>query len=201
MRSLKILVDLDGICADMTKKLLSIYNAEWDDTLKYEDITSYNFGGIVKPEAKDAVHEIYRRPGFYKDLEPIPGAIETIARWKEEGHRPLFCSSPPSSTGAAEKYDWVLEKFGFAGFSRKDVILANQKDWVKADALVDDCPKNARLYRQAWPGAFITTIGQPYNLVSSDRDSLSYDFISGLYPDTTHAWAGLQGAMAAFARR
>ncbi|KKM01178.1 hypothetical protein LCGC14_1797070 [marine sediment metagenome] len=166
--------------------MLQIYNKEWDDNLTRDMITTFFIDDHVKPEAqeKGAIREFMNRPGFYTDLEVIPGALETITLWVQRGYHIVFLSSPAGPDSAKEKHEWIVEKFGHLGFTRKDIILASQKELVFGDALIDDSDKNARLWKECHPFGRTLTIRYPH----CDSDPYGWDFISLPYSEAEVAW-------------
>lgn len=195
MTPLTILVDLDGITANLHAKWLAAINQEMGETLTVRDLTTFPVADAVRPENKDKVYPIIERPGFYKDLLPLEGCQGVISNWKRQGHEVIFCSSPPTPWGAGEKYQWIEDHFGHLGFTRKDVILANKKHKVKGDVLIDDYPKNIRKYKAAWPEAIALTIGYPYNEGETDL----YDLIAVNWQRPFQAWQELDDYIQAVA--
>ena len=47
---MKILVDVDGVCADLHMTWLHRYNTDYDDHLIHSDITRWAIHEFVKPE-------------------------------------------------------------------------------------------------------------------------------------------------------
>jgi len=80
--------------------------------------------------------------------------------------------------------EWIVEKFGHLGFTRKDIILASQKELVFGDALIDDSDKNARLWKECHPFGRTLTIRYPH----CDSDPYGWDFISLPYSEAEVAW-------------
>lgn len=45
------------------------------------------------PHGPNFVKELFRRPFIYEHARPIPGAIETLNKWKEQGHQIWFITA------------------------------------------------------------------------------------------------------------
>jgi 5'(3')-deoxyribonucleotidase len=178
-RRLTILMDLDGIAADLLRPWLRFYNAAWDDNLTIDDITDFEVRNLVKPEAKTDTFAYFSYPGVFRQLPLIPGAKHAVHVLNEK-HNLLFCSSPPNALAAAEKYDWVEEKFGIG---KKQVILCSAKEHVRADVLIDDKPSTAVNYRQAWPNSKVISIKYPYN-----QNEHAYQLLADGHNNTEKAW-------------
>jgi 5'(3')-deoxyribonucleotidase len=153
---LRILVDMDGITADFNQALLAAYNKESGENIT--EFTSWDFADIKHPEL---VNEIFRRPGFFRNLVPIAGAIEGLRKLVSEGHEVVVVSSPVTPISASEKIEWVAEHLPF--LPSKNLWLGHNKHHIKGDVLIDDGLHNAAAYRANWPYALIMTIAYPYN--------------------------------------
>ena len=74
---------------------------------------------------------------FYRDLEPMPGALDAF-NWLNEHFDVYICSSPswrnPSSW--IDKRLWVDNVLGEK--ARKKLILTHNKGLVRGDYLIDD---------------------------------------------------------------
>ena len=85
----------------------------------------------------DNHYTAHRIPGFYRDLEPMPGALEA---WKKlnEVFEVYICSSPSWSNPSSwiDKRLWVETYLG--PDAKKKLILTHNKGLVKGDYLVDD---------------------------------------------------------------
>ena len=61
-----VLLDSDGVIADILERWLDVYNNTYNDSLTREEFAS-TFGGlhnVVKPECGEKVYDILREPGF-----------------------------------------------------------------------------------------------------------------------------------------
>lgn len=164
----RVLVDLDNITVDLTKKWLDLYNRDFGDTLTVADITSWHIANHVKC-SQEEMHEYLYSDRFFLDVEPMPGAIEALkeihdavdAEGKPRFH--LLIVSAPSHPGnsATDKITWVRERMPW--FNKRDISLMHHKHMLDGDWLVDDSPDNIRAYRAERPTAKIATIAYPFN--------------------------------------
>lgn len=175
---MRILVDLDCICADFLGALLAIYNKETGESVTVAHIDDYNMCGVVNnPEL---LEQIFRRPGFFRQLPLIPGAAESL-RELQKHDEVAIVTAPCTSLSAAEKYDWVEEHLPFIGF--KNTWIGNKKYQLLGDVLIDDSPKNVAAYRQHHPTSLILTIGYEYTCTCPH-----YNAVCGSYHDFEKAW-------------
>lgn len=181
----RLLCDLDSIIVDLQTTWLAEYNATHNDTLAVEDILTWDTHLYAK--AGHAVYEILRRPGIFRDLAPLPGAIAAVATLNENYDlRVVTAATFP--TNYTEKVDWCTEHLPF--LKQKQIVFAHDKDWLEADVLIDDGPHNAMAYRAAHPKAWLLGIKYPYNASCKDYDLLADD-----WQDTDAAWKKILEAL------
>lgn len=157
-----IKMDVDGVLADMIPALLTLYNADWDDNLHYEDITDWDISKFVRPECGKKVFEYFGHPDLYTLTAPFFGARTAVAILRAQGHRVLFVTSGVYP----EKIKW-LDLHGFLNNPKydndprpdhdMDICVLNDKSLIKADLLIDDYWKNQT------DGESFILIDQPWN--------------------------------------
>lgn len=150
-----ILIDLDSTLVDLTSKWLPLYNSKYGDNLKENDINSWDVSKCAK-EGK-LVYEVLNEPGFFKTLDPFPGAIDFIEDLNDTGNYNILIATHPVTNPQSwsDKYEWYLEYLGFLG---KDNFAAlKQKELIKSDIYFDDNPGFIRACRNNWPDSFIMT--------------------------------------------
>jgi 5'-nucleotidase len=155
MSRLKILLDLDGVCANLDKKWYAMYNAEYDDDLCPADIKDWNTSLFVKPECGRKIFDYLRQPGFFADLEPIEGAIEGVAMLCELGDVFIVSSSAEDvdseGNGASDKIRWVHKYFpNVTGILIVNGTSKLTKSIVFGDILIDDGPHNLEHSPATW---------------------------------------------------
>lgn len=82
---------------------------------------------------------VYEAPGFFLDLEPIPGAVEALREMHAMPDTEVFiCTSPLLKYDhcVGEKYRWVERHLGPQFV--KQIILTRDKTVVLGDLLIDD---------------------------------------------------------------
>lgn len=113
-----VYVDMDGVVADFVGKWERLYGVKIDP------------------------YHIPPTPtGFYRDLELMPGAYDSI-KWLKTKFDVYFLSTAewdnPSSF--TDKRLWLEEKFGDMAY--KKLILSNNKSLSRGDYLIDDRTAN-----------------------------------------------------------
>lgn len=157
-----ILIDLDGTVFDWSgefdREVVERFphiefphlknNVNWDMTTGLDE------------EGKAAIETVMALSGFYRNLKPLPGAVEAVHEMETLGHTVFFCTSPydTNPTCADDKRASVAEHFGAQ--YRKKVIITSDKTLIRGDILIDDKPEMYGALAPVWDHVIFT---QPYN--------------------------------------
>ncbi len=96
---------------------------------------SYNYNREIAPEIKYPQGKL----GFFKNLEPIPGAVESVNILQRLPTVDTYILTAPSTRNPhsySEKRVWVEKHFNYE-FTKKLIICSN-KSLLKGDILIDD---------------------------------------------------------------
>lgn len=166
-----IAVDVDMVLADLHTEWLARYNRDYNDNLIPQEITVWELEKLIKPECGFRIFEYLFQQDLYKNIKPIPGALDGINEIREAGYRVIFATSCVPDT-AGNKVRWLVEN-GFMPENKKgdykDFIDVNDKSLVYADVLIDDKIKNLDNFK-GMPICF----DQPYNKNTQHRRLLSW---------------------------
>lgn len=155
-----ILVDVDGVVADLHKAWLGRYNADYNDTLTPQQITRWAIHEFTKPECGRKIYEYLLDPTLYDDVPVMEGAQEGVQKIRSLGHKVVFVSSGFFPA----KVEWLAKNGLAIDFPYKDgrwdtladVVLTGDKSLVVGDILIDDYPRNLNgrkatlLYDSPW---------------------------------------------------
>jgi 5'-nucleotidase len=155
-------VDQDGVLADWGKtwdKTLALYGASYAIP-RHANQRSFDLKTGLNSDDKAMVNRVMETPGFYADLEPIPGAVKALKEMLADGHDIAIVTSPYYSnpTCIADKIEWVRRNLGQSWVSR--IILAADKTRVSGDVLIDDKPAITGARIPDWEHVLFD---QPYN--------------------------------------
>lgn len=112
-----------------------------------------DFDGALPPEQQKPVGTTawdppaMFEPGFFRNLKPMPGAKEAVAKLLAAPHLDVYIGSKPTTKNtlsATEKYDWIAEHFPDL---LKKIVLVCDKKLLRGHVLVDDD-------RQRWEPVF-----------------------------------------------
>lgn len=157
---MRILLDMDETIVDLMSQWLRFLKVRYDEPLVYQDIKSFNIHEHCTVAKREEVYSALAHPGFFRQLNPFPGAIETINKWITEGHDVGIVTA--CQHGHQDKMGWLEEYL--PRFNRRNLIFASQKHWVKGDVFVDDCPDNLIAYSHSNPKASVICMDHPWNL-------------------------------------
>ena len=184
-----VILDMDGILADLLPAWLARYNVEYGDHLVPDVIRDWDVDRYVFPECGRDVYRYLRDPGLFRDLAPVSGAVAGVAALREADVPLLVVSAAHSSLHAAKR-DWLAEHFGDWGPELAETaVFTAEKHRLSAVAFVDDSPGQQRSYVRAHPLAYVATLAYPYNTEWTGATR---------YPDWPHLTRGI---LRAWARR
>lgn len=138
----RILVDMDGVLCNMIKKWLRLYNEEYGENIEANTLVTW--GPHRYARAGKAIYKYLSRPGFFRDLEPIPHAIEGVHALIRRGHDVVIVTA--AKNGHRDKIDWIRQHLPF--LPQDNIVFAHRKALVRGDILFDDAPHNLRAFEE-----------------------------------------------------
>jgi 5'(3')-deoxyribonucleotidase len=134
-----IALDMDGVLADLHSRWLELYNADWKDKLKPEDILSWDIHKYVKLQCGNRIYGYLDDIDLYDNVQPLPGALEVTEALTEAGHTLIVVTMAYHNPNMiASKIKWL--KAHVPAIPKDHFIFCNEKRFVRADMLVDDNP-------------------------------------------------------------
>jgi 5'(3')-deoxyribonucleotidase len=161
---MRILVDLDGVCAEIHEQWVEKLNYMYDLSATVADIRSWGFidsAPFDKLTMQQVLRPLYDTLFFY-NAKVVPGSQEVLKGWVDEGHDVIFVSTPAHTAHSwAEKMAWVEEHFPFIGY--KNLVLTARKDCLVGDIMIDDAPHNLENFQKTNPEGLLVTIDSPWH--------------------------------------
>lgn len=154
MKPIIIGFDVDDVLAALCKEWFFQYNVLFNDSVKQEDVRSWDVSKYLKKASKDQLFSLLSHPEFYTHVEVIPGALETVnwcrSQYNADGYRKfrvVFVTSCLTGTMVDQKFEWLIRN-GFFGYVEndwetrkklmKDYFPVSDKSLVRTDLLIDD---------------------------------------------------------------
>ena len=139
---MRILFDMDGVVMDTMSSWLRMYNRDYNDGLKADDIVSSTIEKYLKPECGEGIYEYLRIKGFFRQAQPYPEAKDGIQNLFNTENDIWFVATP--APGAEyfmnETIEWVEEHFPQIGSGK--IIFCLHKGIINGHILIDDVFEN-----------------------------------------------------------
>ncbi|HEU4963816.1 MAG TPA: 5'(3')-deoxyribonucleotidase [Bacilli bacterium] len=152
-----LLIDMDSVIVDLMTEWHSRYNREYGDDLCVERLQSWETEKYVKEECGVKIYNYLDEPGLFRQLKPLPHALEVLERLAQSYDILIVTSS--RTHAYTEKELWVEEHLPFIG--RGNLIFSHRKDMICGDVLFDDAPHNLEAFRNT--GRLAVAMDYPYN--------------------------------------
>jgi len=151
-------VDLDGVLRDIFSQMIKLYNNEFGESLKPEDVKVYDVETSF-PKAHAAYgssyHYFFEKHADYVFLlsQPMEGAVEAMKRLKEYG-KIVIATIQPTTHNKILALKW-LDK---CGVLYDEIRFVDNKTGIDCDYFIEDYPKNME-----GAGGLKVLIDAPYN--------------------------------------
>jgi len=155
---MRIILDIDDVCAELVSTWLTKYNIDWNDNLTKDMITDWNVGSFSK--IGDKFYDYLNMPNFnlYENMPMVEGALDGVNYLRSLGYEIIFCTIYDYNN---RKWDWLV-KNKFTN-NPDEYVVAHNKNLIKGDIIIDDNYDNfinydgiKFLYTQNWNRKFHT---------------------------------------------
>ena len=173
---MRILVDMDGVIANCEGHFWDVWPAYVKDapiTPSAERLT-YGVEDQLPVRCRNIALTVFQTKGFFRDIQPMPGAIEGLLGLERAGHSVHICTRPffGNPHCASEKHVWVRDWLG-ADWERK-LAIVHDKTLIRGDVLIDDMPEIKGSEEPEWKHVLYDW---PYNRDSNKDRVRSWDEI------------------------
>ena len=131
-----ILIDMDDTIESLLKAWVNGVNMKYGRSVSCEDVTSWDVSAAFPGLTREEVYAVPLEQGFWKTVEPIPGAAEAIQRFMDAGHEVFIVTATPYES-VTEKMTEVLFRY-FPFLTWKQLIITSRKQLIRGDVLIDD---------------------------------------------------------------
>lgn len=137
----RILVDQDDVLAMFIDRLVKEYNRRFGTQYTAEDCKQWNLEKTFGKQVWDIVLE----KGFFRNLKPVPEALETFERLYTSGRYDMFIVTASEPQAYVEKVQWLEQYMPYFDVN-KHFISCKSKDAVWGDILLDDGMHNIEAF-------------------------------------------------------
>ena len=135
-----ILVDMDDVLEQLVAGWVVYLNRKFGTSVRKEDVKDWNMAKAFPGLSYDEVYCPELDDDFWLEVDPMPGADETLRKLIAEGHEIYIVTATLYQT-LRSKMENVLFKY-FPYIDWDHVIITSNKQMIKGDVLVDDGPHN-----------------------------------------------------------
>jgi 5'(3')-deoxyribonucleotidase len=153
----RILVDMDGVLADVYSSFFDLHEKESGQRLSVNDI-----GGLLEAEAFPNQIKWVTTPGFFRKVPVIPGSREGLKRLNDHFKVIVVSLATEFPHSLTDKQLWLHEHFPF--ISWQQIVFCGSKNIILADIMIDDHLKNL----DSFNGETVM-FTQPHNMMVNTR--------------------------------
>ena len=156
---MRLAIDIDSTLHNYWDQLAAVARRRFGIDLPYDTQSTWAIDRLQPDQLKACVEETHRAEHVLA-AEPYPGAVETIAKWHDDGH---FIQI--TSHRATDAHPHTAEWLDAIGLPHDELYCSYDKIArcveLEIDVLIDDSPVN--LNRAVEAGITAATIEHPWN--------------------------------------
>lgn len=165
-----ILIDIDGVCLDMTSSIRDELKVKGID-FNPSDIIRYNFDGI-STDIKSEIYKLFDSKNLYMNQLPYQRVLKAIQLLKDNN------ISFRAYTSVSKPYllDTRVTQCKALGFKKYSIYTCDKPIIQNYDILIEDCLKNITEWIEAgMSDVKFLLIDQPYNQEVHNKDFKYWD--------------------------
>jgi 5'-nucleotidase len=131
----RILIDMDGVLADVYTRFFELYEKETGLRKTMEELT-----GLKEGEAFPELFRWVQTPGFFRTMPVMPESQRVLKLLNEAYEIIVISMATEFPVSLTDKQLWLNDNFPF--ISWKQVVFCGDKSLIPADMMIDDHFKN-----------------------------------------------------------
>ncbi len=131
----RLLVDMDGVLADIYAQLIELEYQDLGIRQSYEKLNGTSEADVFK-NALTYIHS----DGFFRNLPVMEGSVDVMRQLNEKYELFIVSAAMEFPKSLSDKYYWLEEHFPFLHW--KQIVMCGSKTVVKGDIMIDDHFKN-----------------------------------------------------------
>ncbi len=141
----RLAVDMDEVIADAFTKHAAEFTRRTGHPLTPEDVRVRGLHASIPAGHHERFHAIPQEPGFFEDLDVIPGSREALQELSRDFDVYIVSAAMEVPSSFDAKYRWLQSHFPFIPGSR--IVFCGDKGIIDADYLVDDRSRHFKDFR------------------------------------------------------
>ena len=137
---LSLAIDMDETMADTTQQINKWYAREFGQALTEAQLYGTEFRNAVPAGRSGAVHKYLNTPGFFRDIDVYPDAIEVVKELNKKYRIFIVSAAMEFPNSLKDKVEWLDEFFPFLDW--RQYCLCGDKSVVQTDLMIDDRSRN-----------------------------------------------------------
>lgn len=156
-------IDMDGVLCDFNAGWMQLHRDEFGSELQPEMVVAWDnlheLGGFADMQAFwDWAEGRGDRPSIFRNLEPYPGALETLHELHDAGHRVVIVTAKPD-WAIPDTLRWLADH----RVPTNEIHVEYRKSRVDCDVYLDDSPLVLPELVANRPEATVCRMVQPWN--------------------------------------
>jgi 5'-nucleotidase len=131
----RILVDMDGVLADVYHRFFELHEKDSGLKLSVHDVI-----GLKEAEAFPNQLKWVNTPGFFRSVPVMQGSQKGLKRLNDNFEVIVISMATEFPLSLTDKQLWIIEHYPF--ISWKQTVFCGCKDIIEADIMIDDHIKN-----------------------------------------------------------
>jgi 5'(3')-deoxyribonucleotidase len=149
-----IAVDMDEVIADALGEHLNRYNRDHatgtQPAITLDDLRGRRLWQVAPSHHHPIIVNYLRDADFFRVLRVMPDAQRVLQRLQSRYDIFIASAAMEVPTSFAAKYAWLAEHFPFIPTTH--IVFCGNKSILRADYLIDDNPRQLRLFQQTRSG-------------------------------------------------
>lgn len=158
---MRILVDVDGVQANLTTPFLNILHRYWDVTKTEADWVDWCPVKAGICDIQEQADAIFRMIGHHVHaFADLPGSRAGVQSLRDAGHQVIALTAPIHTP------EWLYGRatwLKMRGFTDRTIVFTRDKSLIPGDVLIEDNPEYAREWAAAHPRGAVLLYDQPWN--------------------------------------
>lgn len=131
---------MDDTLENLSYAWVDYLNEKYGKNVKMDEILDWDMTKAFPDLPKGDVYTPLVDENLWKAVKPLPGAVETVRKLIDDGHKVMVCTASHHDT-VGLKMNHVLFRY-FPYLTYDNLIITYHKEYIMGDVLVDDGPHN-----------------------------------------------------------